>query len=51
MHAGSIGLAYILYAIIGDFCIVCASMYVVNISLLLINYRRYAKLQTHIKQQ
>eukprot|EP00667_Euglena_gracilis_P027717 EG_transcript_34552 len=42
---GSLGLAYILYAILGDFCIVCASMYAVNAALLLISWRRYRRLK------
>jgi len=40
----SVGLAYLLTAVLGDFCPVCAMMYAVNSALLLLSLRRHRRL-------
>ncbi|KAJ6652130.1 hypothetical protein lerEdw1_013170 [Lerista edwardsae] len=38
--AGSLFLAYILFSVLHDFCVVCVSTYVVNFALFFLNYKR-----------
>ena len=38
---GSAYLAYVLFAILRDLCLVCVSMYIANAGLLYLNYYRY----------
>nr|XP_056720800.1 vitamin K epoxide reductase complex subunit 1 [Euleptes europaea] len=38
--AGSLYLAYILFFVLHDFCVVCVSTYLLNIALLFLNYKR-----------
>ncbi|XP_066485335.1 vitamin K epoxide reductase complex subunit 1 [Tiliqua scincoides] len=37
---GSLYLAYILFSVLHDFCVVCVSTYVLNFALLFLNYKR-----------
>ncbi|XP_043910158.1 vitamin K epoxide reductase complex subunit 1-like protein 1 [Protopterus annectens] len=37
---GSLYLAYILYFVLRDFCIICVATYLLNVVLLIINYKR-----------
>ncbi|XP_077774089.1 vitamin K epoxide reductase complex subunit 1 isoform X1 [Podarcis muralis] len=41
---GSLYLAYILFFVLHDFCVVCISTYLLNFALLLLNYKRLAYL-------
>ncbi|XP_013917568.1 PREDICTED: vitamin K epoxide reductase complex subunit 1 [Thamnophis sirtalis] len=38
--AGSLYLAYILFYVLHDFCVICISTYILNFALLFINYKR-----------
>ncbi|KAH0626340.1 hypothetical protein JD844_001276 [Phrynosoma platyrhinos] len=38
--AGSVYLAYILFFVLHDFCVICVSTYILNFALLYINYKR-----------
>ncbi|XP_053114764.1 vitamin K epoxide reductase complex subunit 1 [Hemicordylus capensis] len=38
--AGSLYLAYILFFVLHDFCVICISTYVLNFALLFLNYKR-----------
>uniref|UniRef100_H9GC74 vitamin-K-epoxide reductase (warfarin-sensitive) n=2 Tax=Anolis carolinensis TaxID=28377 RepID=H9GC74_ANOCA len=38
--AGSLYLAYILFFVLHDFCVICVSTYILNFALLFLNYKR-----------
>ncbi|XP_061444351.1 vitamin K epoxide reductase complex subunit 1 [Rhineura floridana] len=42
--AGSLYLAYILFFVLYDFCVVCVSTYILNFALLFLNYKRFGYL-------
>ncbi|KAL8176538.1 UNVERIFIED_CONTAM: hypothetical protein K2H54_036080 [Gekko kuhli] len=42
--AGSLYLAYILFFVLHDFCVVCVSTYLLNSALLFLNYKRFGYL-------
>ncbi|XP_007894766.1 vitamin K epoxide reductase complex subunit 1-like protein 1 isoform X2 [Callorhinchus milii] len=48
---GAMYLSYILYFVLKDFCIICIAMYILNIILLIINYKRLVYLNEAWKQQ
>ncbi|XP_076867852.1 vitamin K epoxide reductase complex subunit 1-like protein 1 [Brachyhypopomus gauderio] len=48
---GSLYLAYILYFVLKDFCIICVSTYALNFILLVLNYKRLVYLNEAWKQQ
>ncbi|CAH2222722.1 vitamin K epoxide reductase complex subunit 1 1 [Pelobates cultripes] len=48
---GSLYLAYILYFVLKDFCIICITTYVLNFILFIINYKRLVYLNEAWKQQ
>ncbi|KAJ6655747.1 hypothetical protein lerEdw1_004800 [Lerista edwardsae] len=48
---GSLYLAYILYFVLKEFCIVCVLMYLLNFILLIINYKRLVYLNEAWKRQ
>lgn len=49
--AGSLYLAYILYFVLKDFCVICVATYLLNFILLIINYKRLVYLNEAWKQQ
>ncbi|KAL6463819.1 hypothetical protein MHYP_G00282100, partial [Metynnis hypsauchen] len=48
---GSLYLAYILYFVLKDFCIICVTTYALNFILLVLNYKRLVYLNEAWKQQ
>ncbi|CAI9590469.1 unnamed protein product [Staurois parvus] len=48
---GSLYLAYILYFVLKDFCVICVATYLLNFILLIINYKRLVYLNEAWKQQ
>ncbi|KAB1263664.1 Vitamin K epoxide reductase complex subunit 1-like protein 1 [Camelus dromedarius] len=48
---GSLYLAYILYFVLKEFCIICVITYVLNFILLIINYKRLVYLNEAWKRQ
>ncbi|MEE6469749.1 hypothetical protein FKM82_008754 [Ascaphus truei] len=48
---GSLYLAYILYFVLKDFCVICIATYLLNFILLIINYKRLVYLNEAWKQQ
>lgn len=48
---GSLYLAYILYFVLKEFCIICVTTYVLNFLLLIINYKRLVYLNEAWKRQ
>ncbi|EHB00088.1 Cleavage stimulation factor 64 kDa subunit [Heterocephalus glaber] len=48
---GSLYLAYILYFVLKEFCIICVATYVLNFILLIINYKRLVYLNEAWKRQ
>ncbi|XP_060636164.2 vitamin K epoxide reductase complex subunit 1 [Anolis sagrei] len=42
--AGSLYLAYILFFVLHDFCVICVSTYILNFALLFLNYKRLSYL-------
>ncbi|XP_063285150.1 vitamin K epoxide reductase complex subunit 1-like protein 1 [Pelobates fuscus] len=48
---GSVYLAYILFYVLEDFCVICITTYVLNFSLLLLNIKRLRSLKTEPKRQ
>ncbi|XP_060768925.1 vitamin K epoxide reductase complex subunit 1-like protein 1 [Neoarius graeffei] len=48
---GSVYLAYILYFVLKDFCIICITTYALNFILLVLNYKRLVYLNEAWKQQ
>uniref|UniRef100_A0A8C9GTE8 vitamin-K-epoxide reductase (warfarin-sensitive) n=1 Tax=Piliocolobus tephrosceles TaxID=591936 RepID=A0A8C9GTE8_9PRIM len=48
---GSLYLAYILYFVLKEFCIICVVTYVLNFLLLIINYKRLVYLNEAWKRQ
>ncbi|XP_027240607.1 vitamin K epoxide reductase complex subunit 1-like protein 1 isoform X1 [Cricetulus griseus] len=48
---GSLYLAYILYFVLKEFCIICVTTYVLNFILLIINYKRLVYLNEAWKRQ
>ncbi|KAK1787888.1 hypothetical protein P4O66_016368, partial [Electrophorus voltai] len=48
---GSLYLAYILYFVLKDFCVICISTYALNFILLVLNYKRLVYLNEAWKQQ
>ncbi|KAG8140670.1 hypothetical protein E2320_003337 [Naja naja] len=44
--AGSLYLAYILFYVLHDFCVICISTYILNFALLFINYKRLGYLNS-----
>ncbi|XP_074642472.1 vitamin K epoxide reductase complex subunit 1-like protein 1 [Tubulanus polymorphus] len=50
-NLGSVYLGYVLFYILGDFCIVCVSMYVVNFTILVVNVQSLRGLKKPQKQQ
>ncbi|XP_042328847.1 LOW QUALITY PROTEIN: vitamin K epoxide reductase complex subunit 1 [Sceloporus undulatus] len=48
--AGSLYLAYILFFVLHDFCVVCVSTYILNFTLLFINYKRLGYLNQACQQ-
>ncbi|OCT92309.1 vitamin K epoxide reductase complex subunit 1-like protein 1 [Xenopus laevis] len=48
---GSVYLAYILYFVLKDFCVICVTTYLLNCILLIINYKRLVYLNEAWKRQ
>ncbi|KAE8625006.1 hypothetical protein XENTR_v10006128 [Xenopus tropicalis] len=48
---GSVYLAYILYFVLKDFCVICVTTYLLNFILLIINYKRLVYLNEAWKRQ
>ncbi|KAG9492622.1 hypothetical protein GDO78_000887 [Eleutherodactylus coqui] len=48
---GSLYLAYILYFVLKDFCVICVTTYLLNFILLIINYKRLVYLNEAWKRQ
>ncbi|KAM4046916.1 vitamin K epoxide reductase complex subunit 1-like protein 1 isoform 2-T2 [Anomaloglossus baeobatrachus] len=48
---GSLYLAYILYFVLKNFCVICVTTYLLNFILLIINYKRLVYLNEAWKQQ
>ena len=44
--AGNVWLAYVLFLVLKDMCVVCISMYVVNATILACSYSRYSDLSS-----
>ncbi|KAM4698347.1 vitamin K epoxide reductase complex subunit 1-like protein 1 [Rhinophrynus dorsalis] len=49
--AGSLYLAYILFYVLEDFCVICVTTYVLNFALLLLNVQRLRSLRSEPKKQ
>ncbi|XP_006009084.1 vitamin K epoxide reductase complex subunit 1-like protein 1 [Latimeria chalumnae] len=49
--AGSLYLAYVLFFILNDFCIICITTYLLNFTLLFLNYKRLIYLNAGWSQQ
>ncbi|KAE8578168.1 hypothetical protein XENTR_v10023372 [Xenopus tropicalis] len=49
--AGSLYLAYILFYVLEDFCVICVTTYALNFCLLLLNLKRLASLRAPPKKQ
>ncbi|XP_048413227.1 vitamin K epoxide reductase complex subunit 1-like protein 1 [Stegostoma tigrinum] len=48
---GALYLSYILYFVLKDFCIICITTYLLNVTLFIINYKRLVYLNEAWKQQ
>ncbi|XP_063791236.1 vitamin K epoxide reductase complex subunit 1-like protein 1 [Pseudophryne corroboree] len=49
--AGSLYLAYILFYVLEDFCVICITTYILNFILLLLNVRRLRRLTTQTRKK